>query len=530
MAEINNSLALYTKNPEIDFTTPLLTAAKLKAADDQSALTALTIKDRGDKQNALADYSARAKAGDPKAADALISHPETYAQVIGIRNSIAEADRKTYDDNLMRNARGAQRVMGIADPAEKAAAWKEELDTAVKERRIDPNTYKRLAGTPPNELVLSNIMRAGLSLEQAITLDQKDKTRLADSKAAGVFGGKTAAGDDEETPAAAARAPVGATPKVWGDAEATAAGLYPASPAATPAAVVNPVLGTTPAAAAVPAKPGTKKKPDDLAAIVSAAASSDISPSTRAVGMEILKNRLGQDKTKISDDIAQREEEIKNRGMDAKSPQNQQYILTGKFPREDAQPLTSTDKKAIMEADEHVMTTLGVIDNLKAAKTLSADAFEGPMAGMRGYVASLVGNKGGEKTQELDNVVTANALAQLKATFGAAPTEGERKILLEIQGSVGKTDAVRQKIYDRAIALAERRLEMNQSRANELRGGEFYKKKSGAAPATAAKPGEAPAAPAAIAPADTVPALPPGFQLVPAKRADAGDEALSATG
>lgn len=289
--EINNALALATKNPEIDYTTPLLTASKLKQADDQNALTQLTLKDRADKQNALADYSARAKAGDPKAADALISHPETYAQVVQTRNSVAEADRKTYDDNLMRNARGAQRVMGITDPTERAAAWKEELDQAVKEKRIDPNTYKRLAGTPPNDLVLSNILRAGLSLEQHIALDQKDKSRTADARAAGVFAGKS--GDDEEDPATpAARAPVAATPKVWGDAEATAAGLYPA---ATPAATATPALAATPAPPAVPPVKG-KKKPDDLSGIVTALANPDISPGTRAVGMELLKNRLGDDK------------------------------------------------------------------------------------------------------------------------------------------------------------------------------------------------------------------------------------------
>ena len=60
-------------------------------------------------------------------------------------------------------------------------------------------------------------------------------------------------------------------------------------------------------------------------------------------------------------------------------------------------------------------------------------------------------------------------------SFGGAPTEGERKILLDIQGSSNLPDAVRQKIYDRAIGMAQSRLKFNEERAKELRGGQFYK-------------------------------------------------------
>jgi len=67
----------------------------------------------------------------------------------------------------------------------------------------------------------------------------------------------------------------------------------------------------------------------------------------------------------------------------------------------------------------------------------------------------------------------------LKAIFGGNPTEGERAILLDIQGSSSQPDAVRQKIFDRAIQLAQRRLEFNYQKANELRGGQYYKTKTG---------------------------------------------------
>lgn len=167
-------------------------------------------------------------------------------------------------------------------------------------------------------------------------------------------------------------------------------------------------------------------------------------------------------------------------GLDPSHPAYQGFVLTGKMPREDAQPLTATDKKAILEADEGVMTAKSAIDALRQAKSLSGQAFQGPTAGMRGYAASFLGQgsdtgKAGLATLDLENTVTSNALTQLKAIFGGAPTEGERKILLDIQGSARLPHAARMAIYDRAEKLAERRLQFNQQRADEMRGGNFYK-------------------------------------------------------
>jgi hypothetical protein len=175
-------------------------------------------------------------------------------------------------------------------------------------------------------------------------------------------------------------------------------------------------------------------------------------------------------------------------GIKPDDPQYKSYVLTGKMPREDAQPLTATDKKAIMEADDGVLAANTAIENLSKAKQISKEAYTGPTAGTRGYITSIFGDKAGEKTQELDNLVQSNALSSLKSIFGGNPTEGERAILLEIQGSSSKSDEVRQGIYDRGIALAKKRLEFNQQRSNELRGGSFYKSGGGSASTPGAPP------------------------------------------
>jgi hypothetical protein len=183
---------------------------------------------------------------------------------------------------------------------------------------------------------------------------------------------------------------------------------------------------------------------------------------------------------------AARRAQVEAAGIDPTSPAGKAYIASGKMPREDQQPLTATDKKAILEADEAVSRGEGVLENLDKAMKLSKDAYTGPTAGVRGYATSLFGAKGGEATEELSNVITSNSLQELKSIFGGNPTEGERKILLDIQGSVNKAPKVREEIFARARKLAERRLELARRQAEGIRGGDYYKSAKDRKPTEAA--------------------------------------------
>lgn len=191
-------------------------------------------------------------------------------------------------------------------------------------------------------------------------------------------------------------------------------------------------------------------------------------------------------KNTADDDVQARQAAAARAGLKPGDAGYQGFILTGKMPREDMGPLTATDKKAILEADEAVQSAQTAIKALQDAKKLSPQALGGWGASSKAAIANnlpdwmvpdrfVASPQQGEATANLDNLVTSQALAQLKSIFGAAPTEGERKILLDIQGSVGQPDNIRQQIYDRAIQMAERRLAFNQQRASELRGGDFYK-------------------------------------------------------
>ncbi|MBB2964069.1 hypothetical protein [Methylobacterium sp. R2-1] len=216
---------------------------------------------------------------------------------------------------------------------------------------------------------------------------------------------------------------------------------------------------------------------------------------------------------KVRDQVAAREQEAKRLGLEPGTPKFESYVLTSKIGRD--QELSATDKKAIMEAEESVLSAQTAVDALNQAKAISPKAYVGPTAGIRGYATSLVGSEAGEATQEMENIVSSNALGQLKAIFGGNPTEGERKILLQIQGSASQPDAVRQKIFDRGIALAQRRLEFNQRRAEDLKGGTFYKAEGKDAPRASGLP---PSLPVKVTPSmkpeDIVKRFPSGTRLI----------------
>ena len=208
---------------------------------------------------------------------------------------------------------------------------------------------------------------------------------------------------------------------------------------------------------------------------------------------------------KIIGEARQREQLAEQYGLKRGTPEFGNWVLAGKLPRDETKPLSVADRSAILKADEAAEASRAVLGTLKDAMALSKKAYEGPTASYRGVLTGTFGNEAGQATTEYDNLVTQNALGQLKATFGAAPTEGERKILLDIQGSSSLPDSLRQKLLQRAYAAAERRITVMDERATQLREGDYYKPnrgQSGQRPQGQGQPEQA--APPVFNPADIV--------------------------
>lgn len=136
--------------------------------------------------------------------------------------------------------------------------------------------------------------------------------------------------------------------------------------------------------------------------------------------------------------------------------------------------LTAGDRKAVIEANEAAYAGTNVINSLEKALELNDEALSGFGAKSRAYAGSLFGHDASESALMLDNIVTSQALENLKATFGGMPTEGERQILLEVQGSINQPPAIRKQIFERAMLAAKRRIQFNNQQAEGIRSGDIY--------------------------------------------------------
>ena len=147
-------------------------------------------------------------------------------------------------------------------------------------------------------------------------------------------------------------------------------------------------------------------------------------------------------------------------------------------------PLSAAGQKELFEADEVVSAAGSAVDILKSIITKDPEtglsqndvAYEGGTAGLRSGVMGFVpGQYEGENASvDLGNKVTGQALQSLKVIFGGMPTEGERKILIELQGSLSQKASQREAIFKRAIEMAEKRLKFAQEKAKSLRAGTYF--------------------------------------------------------
>jgi hypothetical protein len=156
--------------------------------------------------------------------------------------------------------------------------------------------------------------------------------------------------------------------------------------------------------------------------------------------------------------------------------------------------LSPTAQKEVFEADDAVAGGTQAIENLQKASAINKNAWGFWGAGAASKVGTLLPegarkNLGVDVTRDFDNLIQGSALPQLKQIFAGNPTEGERKILLELAGSSNESPEVRAKILERAITAAQRRVKLHSDRGQQLRGGTYFTPQGGGqAPAPAPAP------------------------------------------
>lgn len=140
-----------------------------------------------------------------------------------------------------------------------------------------------------------------------------------------------------------------------------------------------------------------------------------------------------------------------------------------------AKPVSDTEKREIFETEDLITNSLGSVKTLEQALSLNPQAYEGSLSGWRKTFGQLTGSDDPRyvATENFDNIVGTGALRDLKTMFGANPTEGERKIYMDLQAISSKTVKVRDAILRRALAAVKARIARETARLQRLKGGEY---------------------------------------------------------
>ena len=141
-------------------------------------------------------------------------------------------------------------------------------------------------------------------------------------------------------------------------------------------------------------------------------------------------------------------------------------------------PMTATAQRELIETEEGIQGGQAALGLFKQAKELNNKAMgfsgAGAVASAGSLLPAFLRPEAIDATQNLDNILQTAALPQLKAIFGGMPTEGERKILLDVQGSSSKPPAVRKEIFERAERAIQARLKFGVEKVKRLRDGTYF--------------------------------------------------------
>jgi hypothetical protein len=129
-----------------------------------------------------------------------------------------------------------------------------------------------------------------------------------------------------------------------------------------------------------------------------------------------------------------------------------------------------------VEAEDLIASSKQSLADLKQAYALNPNSLAG---GWLEKGQQFLGEAAGSKdptivnTRILNNLLGSQGLAKLKATFGGAPTEGERAILMELEGIGSKTREERGAIIKRAYRVLQDRTAREQARLDQITSGAY---------------------------------------------------------
>lgn len=138
--------------------------------------------------------------------------------------------------------------------------------------------------------------------------------------------------------------------------------------------------------------------------------------------------------------------------------------------------LTPAEVKLRTETEDTLAATDSAMSSLRRAFKLNPNTFDNSITDrVQRKALELSGSKDPKvlDTLEMENLLGSQALSQMKSVFGAAPTEGERAILLSLQGIDAKSVEERKRIMSNAYDTLARRKAQNKKRLDEIMSGAY---------------------------------------------------------
>lgn len=144
------------------------------------------------------------------------------------------------------------------------------------------------------------------------------------------------------------------------------------------------------------------------------------------------------------------------------------------FQRDQATKLTAPEVKMKSEAEDALTGLDSSIASLKKAYTLNPNTFDASLTSKaQRKLLEETGSKDPkvQNTREMENLLSSGAVEKLKASFGGNPTEGEREILLSLEGLGAKSIEERAKIMKNTYTKLKAVRAARQKRINEISSG-----------------------------------------------------------
>lgn len=144
--------------------------------------------------------------------------------------------------------------------------------------------------------------------------------------------------------------------------------------------------------------------------------------------------------------------------------------------QQQAARLSPTEIKMLSEGEDLVASGKQALADLKEAYRLNPNSLAGGwLEKGQQFLFEAAGSNDPTivNTRVINNLLGAQGLAKLRATFGGNPTEGERAILLELEGIGSKTREERATIVRRAYRVLQDRVAREQQRVDALKSGAY---------------------------------------------------------